>query len=110
MAFSWRGLNNAYQRKRLEDREDRQREEEIALSRENTLLELGLTKRRDRAKFRSSEPYREAAEAVMKLEKRLKDITLVDDTQKNFFNKLGNVAEFLILFALVIFNAFPVIT
>lgn len=88
MAFSWRGLNNAYQRKRLEDREDRQREEEIALSRENTLLELGLTKRRDRAKFRSSEPYREAAEAVMKLEERLKDITLVDDTQKNFFDKL----------------------
>tara|TARA_A100001515_G_scaffold2750_4_gene2700 strand:- start:14991 stop:15968 length:978 start_codon:yes stop_codon:yes gene_type:complete len=88
MKFSWAGLNDAYQRKRLEDRADKEREEEIALARENTLLELGLTRNRDRAKFRSSEPYREAAEAVIKLEKRLEDITFVDDTQKNFFDKL----------------------
>jgi hypothetical protein len=87
MAFSWRGLNNAYQRKRLEDREDRKREEEIALSRENALLQLGLTKRKDRAKFRSSEPYREAAEAVMKLEKRLEDLELGDE-EKGYFEKL----------------------
>ena len=88
MKFSWAGLNDAYQRKRLEDRADKEREQEIALARENTLLELGLTRTRDRAKFRSSEPYKEAAEAVIKLEKRLEDVTFADDTQKNFFEKL----------------------
>ena len=88
MKFSWAGLNDAYQRKRLEDRADKEREQEIALARENTLLELGLTRTRDRAKFRSSQPYQEAAESVLKLEERLKDITFVDDTQKNFFDKL----------------------
>jgi len=44
MAFSWRGLNNAYQRKRLEDREDRKREEEI----EQSLEVVSLTERQQK--------------------------------------------------------------
>tara|TARA_R100000426_G_C4818754_1_gene109568 strand:+ start:254 stop:1132 length:879 start_codon:yes stop_codon:yes gene_type:complete len=88
MKFSWRGLNNAYQRKRLEDRADKEREQEIALARENSLLELGLTKEKDRVKFRSEKPYREAAEATLKLEKEIEKLNLQDQDTIDFYNKV----------------------
>ena len=86
--FNWGGLNDAYQRKRLEDRADKEREEEIALARENTLLELGLTKEKDRVKFRSEKPYREAAEATLKLEKEIEKLNLQDQDTIDFYNKV----------------------
>jgi hypothetical protein len=86
--FSWAGLNDAYQRKRLEDRADKEREQEIALARENTLLELGLTKEKDRVKFRSEKPYREAAEATLKLEKEIEKLNLQDQDTINFYDKV----------------------
>ena len=86
--FNWGGLNDAYQRKRLEDRADKEREQEIALARENTLLELGLTKEKDRVKFRSEKPYREAAEATLKLEKEIEKLNLQDQDTIDFYNKV----------------------
>ena len=86
--FNWGGLNDAYQRKRLEDRADKEREQEIALARENSLLELGLTKEKDRVKFRSEKPYREAAEATLKLEKEIEKLNLQDQDTIDFYNKV----------------------
>ena len=86
--FNWGGLNDAYQRKRLEVRADKEREQEIALARENTLLELGLTKEKDRVKFRSEKPYREAAEATLKLEKEIEKLNLQDQDTIDFYNKV----------------------
>ena len=83
--MGWVGINAAYQRFREEAREDAQREEEIALARENSLFELALANAKDRSKYKKTEDYEKAVAASMGLERQLEELDNLDEKTLNFY-------------------------
>lgn len=86
--MGWVGINAAYQKFREEAREDAQREEEIALARENSLFELALASAKDRSKYKQSSDYTKAASAARGLELQLNGLDNLDEETLNFYKPI----------------------
>jgi hypothetical protein len=86
--MGWVGINAAYQKFREEAREDAQREEEIALARENSLFELALASAKDRSKYKQSSDYTKAASAARGLELQLNELDNLDEETLNFYKPI----------------------
>ena len=87
MGFSWAALADAQSGLLEREREDKLREEEIALQRENALFQLALTKEQDRVKYKSKDKYIKASENALLLEEELKGLDISDDV-KAFYDKV----------------------
>jgi len=87
MAFSFAGFNEADDEKRARVREDKLREDDLALARGNSLFQLGIAKREAQNKFKTSDKYLDAASSVVDLTQRLEGLDLTED-QQTYFNNL----------------------
>jgi len=86
--MGWVGINAAYQKFREEAREDAQREEEIALARENSLFELALASAKSKSKYQQSDDYKKAAAAARGLELQLNELDNLDEETLNFYKPI----------------------
>lgn len=86
--MGWVGINAAYQRFREEAREDKQREEEIALARENSLFELALASAKAGSKYKQSDDYKTAAAAARGLELQLNELDNLDEETLKFYKPI----------------------
>ena len=86
--MGWVGINAAYQKFREEAREDAQREEEIALARENSLFELALASAKSKSKYQQSDDYKKAAASARSLELQLNELDNLDEETLNFYKPI----------------------
>lgn len=86
--MGWVGINAAYQKFREEAREDAQREEEIALARENSLFELALASAKAGSKYQQSDDYKKAAAAARGLELQLNELDNLDEETLKFYKPI----------------------
>ena len=86
--MGWVGINAAYQKFREEAREDKQREEEIALARENSLFELALASAKAGSKYQQSDDYKKAAAAARGLERQLEELDNLDEKTLKFYKPI----------------------
>lgn len=86
--MGWVGINAAYQKFREEAREDKQREEEIALARENSLFELALASAKAGSKYQQSDDYKKAAAAARGLELQLNELDNLDEETLKFYKPI----------------------
>ena len=80
MAFSFAGFNEADDEKRARVREDKLREDDLALARENSLFQLALAKQKGMSDFKTSDKYMSAVGDTIKLQTRIKNADLDTET------------------------------
>jgi len=80
MAFSFAGANEALEERAARVREDKLREDDLALARENSLFQLALAKQKGMSDFKTSDKYMSAVGDTIKLQTRIKNADLDTET------------------------------
>tara|TARA_E500000305_G_C3985221_1_gene218989 strand:+ start:82 stop:1113 length:1032 start_codon:yes stop_codon:yes gene_type:complete len=87
MEFSFAGAQESLEGIRERKREDKLKEDDLELSRQNSLFQLAIAKREAQNKFKTSDKYLDAANSVVDLNQRLEGLDLTED-QQTYFNNL----------------------
>ena len=87
MQFSFAGAQKSLEGIRERKREDKLKEDDLELSRQNSLFQLAISKREAQNKFKTSDKYLDAANSVVDLNQRLEGLDLTED-QQTYFNNL----------------------
>ena len=87
MAFSFAGAQKSLEGIREREREDQLREEDLALTRKNSLFQLALVKEKAISDSKTSDKYRSAVGDTIKLQNRIKKADL-NEEELDFFKPI----------------------